>query len=156
MPVKLVKLKLLCMPWATSSTKSPPMHCSAWMQTRLLIRLTDGSFSTISSIYAHRWLFISRTVIVYHIAHFCSWRTWNSSSEETTQGNPLAMPVYAIGITTLLKIIKPETPKEITMKHVAFGDDLGGTGELLELRRWWDNITDIRETENVKFKLRIS
>ena len=53
------------------------------------------------------------------------------------------MPVYAIGITPLLKIIKPETPKEITMKHVAFVDDLSGTGELLELRRWWDNITDI-------------
>jgi len=29
------------------------------------------------------------------------------------------------------------------MKHVAFGDDLGGTGELLELRGWWDNIKDI-------------
>ena len=52
------------------------------------------------------------------------------SSEGTTQGDPLAMPVYAIGITPLLEVIKAET-----MKHVAFADDLGGTGELLELRR---------------------
>lgn len=58
-----------------------------------------------------------------------------SSSEGTTQGDPLAMPVYAIGITPLLETIKPESPK-----HVAFADDLGGAGELLELRHWWDNI----------------
>ena len=63
-----------------------------------------------------------------------------SSSEGTTQGDPLAMPVYAIGITPLLEIIKPETQKDIAMKHVAFADDLGGAGELLKLRRWWDNI----------------
>ena len=49
-----------------------------------------------------------------------------SLSEGTTQGDPLAMPVYAIGITPLLEIIKPESPKDITMKHVAFADDLGG------------------------------
>ena len=63
-----------------------------------------------------------------------------SSSEGMTQGDPLAMPVYAIGITPLLEMIKPESPKDITMKHVAFADDLGGAGELLELRHWWDNI----------------
>jgi len=50
------------------------------------------------------------------------------------------MPVYAIGIIPLFKIIKPKTPVDITMKHVAFADDLGGAGELLELRRWWDTI----------------
>ena len=62
------------------------------------------------------------------------------SSEGTTQGGPLAMPVYAIGITLLLEVIKPETSEDITMKHLAFADDLGGADELLELRRWWDNI----------------
>ena len=49
------------------------------------------------------------------------------------------MPVYAIGITPLLEVIKLETSEDITMKHVAFADDMGGAGELLELRRrWWD------------------
>ena len=65
-----------------------------------------------------------------------------SSSEGTTQGDPLAMPVYAIGITPLLEILKPETSDETTLKHVAFADDLGGAGDLLELRRWWDNIVN--------------
>ena len=63
-----------------------------------------------------------------------------SSSEGTTHRDPLAMPVYDIGITPLLEIIKPESPKDIAMKHVSLADDLGGAGELLELRRWWDNI----------------
>lgn len=63
-----------------------------------------------------------------------------SSSEGTTQGDPLAMPVYAIGITPLLEILKPETSDVTTLKHVAFADDLGGAGQLLELRCWWENI----------------
>ena len=29
-----------------------------------------------------------------------------------------------------------------TLKHVAFADDLGGAGDLLELQRWWDNIVN--------------
>ena len=47
-----------------------------------------------------------------------------SSSEGTTQGDPLAMPVYAIGITPLLEIIKPVTLEVSKMKHVCFADDL--------------------------------
>ena len=65
------------------------------------------------------------------------------TSEGTTQGDPLfTMPVYAIGITFLLEILKPETSDVTTLKHVAFADDLGGAGDLLELRRWWDNIVN--------------
>ena len=62
------------------------------------------------------------------------------SSEGTTQGDPLAMPVYAIGITPLLEVIKPSTSGDHGVKHAAFADDLGGAGELWHLRRWWDNI----------------
>ena len=52
------------------------------------------------------------------------------------------MPVYAIGITPLLEILKPETSDVTTLKHVAFVDNLGGAGDLLELRRWLDNIVN--------------
>ena len=48
----------------------------------------------------------------------------------------LAMPVYAIGITPLLELIKPPA----TETDVAFADDLGGAGDLITLRRCWDNI----------------
>ena len=57
------------------------------------------------------------------------------SKEGTTQGDPLAMPVYAIGITPLLATLKREVP---TVKEAAFADDLSGGDKLLELRTWWN------------------
>ena len=65
------------------------------------------------------------------------------SSEGTTQGDPLAMPVYAIGITPLLSLINATgntLETEHKVKHAAFADDLGGTGKLQQLREWWDKI----------------
>ena len=52
------------------------------------------------------------------------------------------MPVHAIGITPLLEILKPESSDLKTLKHVTFADDLGGAGDLLELRRCWENIVN--------------
>ena len=63
------------------------------------------------------------------------------SSEGTTQGDPLAMPVYAIGITPLLEAIKPGTMNMSRVRHVAFADDLGGAGELMHLRNWNNVVT---------------
>ena len=65
------------------------------------------------------------------------------SSEGTTQGDPLAMPVYAIGITPLLSLINATgytLETEHKVKHAAFADDLGGTGKLQQIREWWDKI----------------
>ena len=59
------------------------------------------------------------------------------SAEGTTQGDPLAMPAYAVGILPLLSLIKPEIEPEKT-KHVAYADDLGGGSTLEKLRQWWD------------------
>ena len=52
------------------------------------------------------------------------------------------MPIYAIGITPLLEILKPKFSDLTTLKRVAFADDLGGAGDLLELRRRWENIVN--------------
>ena len=60
-----------------------------------------------------------------------------SSSEGTTQGDPIAMPAYGVGILPLLEKIKPELNPEKT-KHVAYADDLGGGSKLSKLRDWWD------------------
>ena len=55
-----------------------------------------------------------------------------SSSEGTTQGDPLAMPVDAIGIIPIMEVIKSDN----RVKHVAFADDLSGAGNVASLRRW--------------------
>ena len=61
------------------------------------------------------------------------------SSEGTTQGDPLAMPMYAVSITPLLNKIKNGDTNNI--KHAAFADDISGAGKIDELRKWWENIT---------------
>ena len=61
------------------------------------------------------------------------------SAEGTTQGDPLAMPMYAVSITPLLNKIKNGDTNDI--KHAAFVDDISGAGKIGELRKWWENIT---------------
>ena len=61
------------------------------------------------------------------------------SAEGTTQGDPLAMPVYAVGITPLLQFIRTA---DTDLRHVAFADDLGGAGKFQELRSWWQKIIE--------------
>ncbi len=64
------------------------------------------------------------------------------SNEGTTQGDPIGMAVYAIGITPLLNIMfiysaRPGTPA------AAFADDVTSVGKLLSLKQWWLRITTI-------------
>ena len=63
------------------------------------------------------------------------------SREGTTQGCPIAMPMYAIGIKPLLyTIIQVNGNERVQIKHIAFADDLTGAGKLENLRKWWDLI----------------
>ena len=65
-----------------------------------------------------------------------------ASSEGTTQGDPFAMPTYAVGIVPLLSLINEggtNTASASKVKHAAYADDLGGVGQLMALR-WWDRV----------------
>ena len=103
---------------------------------------------------------INRKVLLHNIQYLCpsmSTYVYNSycvpsrlfvqggmelqSEEGATQGDPLAMPEYGIGITPLLDAIKDEITSEI--KQVAFADDIGGAGSLCQLQLWWNNIERI-------------
>ena len=60
----------------------------------------------------------------------------------TTQGDPLGMAIYALGVTPMLNILL----LGIGDKHnrmVAFADDISAAGTLNALKQWWDQLLEI-------------
>ena len=60
-----------------------------------------------------------------------------SSQEGTTQGDPLAMPFYALATVPLIKML----PKSV--KHIWYADDAIAIGSLHYLRKRWDTLVEI-------------
>jgi len=60
-----------------------------------------------------------------------------ASAEGTTQGDPVAMAMYAIGLLRLQTIIDHTTTD---IKQVAYADDLTGAGKIENIRKWWNLI----------------
>ena len=65
-----------------------------------------------------------------------------SSLEGTTQGDPTAMYIYALGILPLIIAISEPLKLQEKARHSAFADDLTGAGTIVQLRKWWDLIID--------------
>ena len=65
-----------------------------------------------------------------------------ASDEGTTQGDPLAMPAYAVGLIPLMDMLK-EHYLSSDVKNVAFADDLAGAGKIENLKAWWDEVNRI-------------
>lgn len=63
------------------------------------------------------------------------------SSEGTTQGDPLAMAMYALAITPLINSLSHETSSDV--KQVWFADDSTSAGKLHALRGWWQHLTTV-------------
>ena len=55
------------------------------------------------------------------------------SSEGVTEGDPLAMAMYAISTIPLIQSLKTDT-----VTQVWYADDASAGGSLLKLRQWWD------------------
>ena len=54
------------------------------------------------------------------------------------QGDPLAMAMYALAITPLIKDLNDCHPDT---KQVWYADDVTGEGSCSSLKKWWDHIT---------------
>ena len=66
------------------------------------------------------------------------------SKEGTTQGDPIAMALYAIFTKPLLDCVISQMINYISVKNVAYADDLNGTGKLNDLLEWWKCVCDYR------------
>jgi hypothetical protein len=62
------------------------------------------------------------------------------SSEGITQGDPLAMAMYALAVTPLIRKLRSHEP---TVKQVWFADDSSGGGKIISLRRWWQCVLSV-------------
>ena len=70
------------------------------------------------------------------------------SSEGTTQGDPLAMPLYALAIIPLIDSLAqcspPSTPSSgPDLRQLWYADDAGAAGLVQRLRLWWDSLVDL-------------
>ena len=57
------------------------------------------------------------------------------SEEGTTQGDPLAMPLYALATIPLNRLSSVPDVKQIW-----YADDASASGRLSSIRNWWDNL----------------
>ena len=57
------------------------------------------------------------------------------SEESTTQGDPLAMPMYALGVVPLINSLSDDF-----VSQVWYADDATACGCLSDVRRWWDHL----------------
>ena len=62
-----------------------------------------------------------------------------ASTEGTTQGDPLAMAMYAIAITPLIDLLRESCPE---VPQVWFADDATGAATCTGLRQWWNKLTE--------------
>lgn len=60
------------------------------------------------------------------------------SVEGTTQGDPLAMNLYAISLQPLITKLQLSS----ATKQCWFADDATGCGSLDEVRKWWDDLSE--------------
>ena len=62
------------------------------------------------------------------------------SEEGTTQGDPLAMPMYALATLPLINLLSQESQDT---KHVWYADDATVSGSLESLLSWWEKLTSL-------------
>ena len=59
------------------------------------------------------------------------------SQEGTTQGDPLAMPMYALATILLIKELDGHCTQ------IWYADDAAAVGKIMDLRDWWDKLTSL-------------
>ena len=63
-----------------------------------------------------------------------------NSVEGTTQGDPIAMAMYGIGLSVLQTSLTKKNPE---IASVAYADDYIGSGSVEDLLKWWNDIVEL-------------
>ena len=67
-----------------------------------------------------------------------------TSNEGTTQGDPVAMAIYAIAIIPLLLIlVEFSLSNNHSTKNAGYADDVTAAGKLSDLKSWWEKLCEI-------------
>ena len=66
-----------------------------------------------------------------------------ASTEDTTQGDPLAMDMYALAVTLLTWQLRSNCPD---VHQVWFADNATGTSTCDNIKMWWDNLSQFGPT----------
>ena len=63
----------------------------------------------------------------------------------TTQGDPVSMAIYGVGVTPLMNMLIDivVTSTESQVRVLAYADDFSAAGKLDDLRKWWNTLTII-------------
>ncbi len=67
------------------------------------------------------------------------------SSEGTTQGDPLSMAIYAVGLQPLITRLHLTT----STKQCWFADDARGVGTATQIKDWFDTLIEEGRMKNV-------
>ena len=62
------------------------------------------------------------------------------STEGTTQGDPLAMAMYALAVTPLIYHLRSSDP---TVSQVWYAYDATGVGKCTVFQKWWDTLSQL-------------
>ena len=105
----------------------------------------SNAFNSINrNVFLHNVIIVCPAITIYvkncHLLHsrlFIKGGTEIRSCEGTTQGDLIAMAVYAIAITPMTLLIVDITSKtDDSTKTAAYADDVTAAGKITQLKNW--------------------
>ena len=113
------------------------------------VLLTDASnaFNSLNRAFAlHKVAVLCPTLATYAtstyrapVRLFVTGGKGAKSTEDTIQGGPLAMILYAISLQPLITHLNLSS----NSKKCWYADDATGAGSLQEVKKWWDGLNEI-------------
>ena len=127
------------------------MHAIYEDETCEAVLLVDASnaFNSINrNVFLHNVTIICPAIAIYikncyflHSRLFIIGGNEIRSCEGTTQGDPIAVAVYAIAIIPIMLMIVDITSKiDDSTKTAAYADDVTAAGKIIQLKNWWKTL----------------